>query len=159
MHTRLNRDLAALNRMSTSELRIRYGQLFDESTTSGNRNWLLKRIAWRLQELAEGGLTERARKRAAELANDADLRITAPKRMEQLASHRTATVVRDRRIPPIGSVLRRTYKGQELQITVLPEGFLHDGRSYPSLTAVAKAITGTHCNGFAFFQLKAKEGV
>ena len=63
MHTRLNRDLAALNRMSTSELRVQYGQLFDESTTSGNRNWLLKRIAWRLQELAEGGLTERARKR------------------------------------------------------------------------------------------------
>src|SRR5437660_3720523 len=71
--------IAALQRLTMQELRIRYAELFGESTAVKNRTWLLRRVAWRLQSLAEGDLSERARRRAAELANDADLRTTIPR--------------------------------------------------------------------------------
>jgi hypothetical protein len=58
----------------------------------------------------------------------------------------------DRRLPPPGTVLTRTYKGALLQVRVLPAGFEYDGLAYKSLSAVARAITGSHCNGFLFFQ-------
>jgi hypothetical protein len=58
----------------------------------------------------------------------------------------------DRRLPPPGTILTRTYKGARLQVRVLPAGFEYDGQVYKSLSAVAKAITGSHCNGFLFFQ-------
>src|SRR2546423_13843758 len=71
--------IAALQRLTMQELRVRYAELFGETTSVKNRTWLLRRVAWRLQCLAEGDLSERARQRAAELANDADLRITVPR--------------------------------------------------------------------------------
>src|SRR5439155_12451148 len=71
--------IAALQRLTMQELRVRYAELFGETTAAKNRTWLLRRVAWRLQSLAEGDLSERARQRAAELANDADLRITVPR--------------------------------------------------------------------------------
>src|SRR5204863_6016226 len=71
--------IAALRRLTMHELRGRYAELFGETTAAKNRTWLLQRVAWRLQCLAEGDLSERARQRAAELANDADLRITVPR--------------------------------------------------------------------------------
>jgi len=80
MADRLNiaREVAALKRMTVKELRGRYVEVFGEATRSGNKDWLWKRIAWRMQANAEGGLTERARRRAEELANDADLRVRRP---------------------------------------------------------------------------------
>src|ERR1700722_8262267 len=78
MGLNLAKELAALQRLGTSELRARYGEVFGEPTRSGNRPWLIKRIAWRLQANAEGGLSERARQRAEELARDADLRLRPP---------------------------------------------------------------------------------
>src|SRR5437867_4904332 len=71
--------IAALQRLTMHELRGRYAELFGETTAAKNRTWLLRRVAWRLQALAEGDLSERARQRAAELANDADLRTTVPR--------------------------------------------------------------------------------
>src|SRR5712671_751141 len=72
-------EVAVLKGLSTPQLRVRYAEVFGEATRVGNKPWLIKRIAWRLQVLAEGGLPERARRRAAELANDADLRLLPPK--------------------------------------------------------------------------------
>src|SRR2546421_6696168 len=74
--------ISALQRLTMHELRVRYAELFGETTSAKNRTWLLGRVAWRLQCLAEGDLSERARQRAAELANDADLRITTPRAKE-----------------------------------------------------------------------------
>src|SRR5438046_1461302 len=71
--------IAGLERLTMAELRGRYAELFGETTAVKNRTWLLRRVAWRLQALTEGDLSERARQRAAELANDADLRITVPR--------------------------------------------------------------------------------
>jgi hypothetical protein len=77
----LDQELAALPRLTVADLRSRYAQVFGEATQVGNKAWLVKRIAWRLQALAEGDLSERARRRAAELTNDADLRLSPPRPM------------------------------------------------------------------------------
>src|SRR5438067_854999 len=71
--------IAGLERLTMAGLRARYAELFGERTAVKNRTWLLRRVAWRLQCLAEGDLSERARQRAAELAGDADLRTTVPR--------------------------------------------------------------------------------
>ena len=73
---RLDQTIAALRRMTVGQLRDHYLEVFGEATKTSNRDYLLKRIAWRLQSLAEGGLSERARRRAAELGRDADIRLT-----------------------------------------------------------------------------------
>jgi hypothetical protein len=153
----ITQQLAALRRLAPQELRARYAELFGERPSTQNKGWLLKRLAWRIQALAEGDLSQRARRRAAELANDADLRTTPPRtpRADTAAAAAPAPAPPpplDRRLPPPGTVLTRTYKGARLQVRVLPAGFEYDGQLYRSLSAVAKAITGSHCNGFLFFQ-------
>src|SRR6516165_7103980 len=71
-------EVASLERLSVGQLRQRFAELFGETTHASNRTWLIKRLAWRMQALAEGDLSERARRRAAELARDADLRLNPP---------------------------------------------------------------------------------
>ena len=71
--------VAALRRMTVGQLRKKYLELFGEPTRSENRNFLFKRLAWRVQSMAEGTLSDRARRRADELARDADLRTTLPR--------------------------------------------------------------------------------
>lgn len=153
-------EVAALERLTPRELRERYARLFGEPARSGNKQWLVKRIAWRLQASAEGDLSERARRRALELANDADLRIKTPRAPrpgagapERMKTARAA-LTPGNRLPLPGSVLAREYKGRTVVVTVQADGFVYDGRRYPSLTAVAKAVTGTHWNGYHFFGLK-----
>lgn len=157
------KEVAALQRMTVRELRIRYADVFGEETKAGNKPWLIKRIAWRLQSLEEGDLSERARQRAAELANDADVRLSPPKQKSASPSPASQTktaalaVKGDDRLPPAGTVITREYKAQSLQVKVLPKGFEFEGEVYKTISAVAKAITGQHCNGYHFFRL-GKEG-
>jgi hypothetical protein len=160
MATDIVQELADLRRMSVSELRARFAQLFGETTRTGNKTWLIKRIAWRLQALEEGDLSERARRRAAELACDADLRLSAPPPIRRQRTVRLApmTESQDSRLPMTGSVLTRTYKGESHHVKVLAKGFEFENQIYRSLSAVAKAITGTHCNGFLFFGLTRNGG-
>jgi hypothetical protein len=116
---------------------------------------LIKRILWRQQALAEGDLSQRARRRAAELASDSDLRVTAPRGQapEVKAAGRP---LRDVRLPLSGTVITRPYKGRLVQVTVGEAGFEYEGDSYRSLSAVARAVTGWHCNGYHFFQMGEK---
>ncbi|HEY7158944.1 MAG TPA: DUF2924 domain-containing protein [Gemmataceae bacterium] len=157
MEQTLNPDIAALPRLTTSELRARYAEVFGDQPPTWNRVWMLRRIAWRLQALAEGGLSERARRRAEELANDADLRLNPPKTKDAEAPAERTTIKplptkADDRLPPPATILTRPYKGQIVQVQVLTSGFAYQGQVYPSLSAVAKAVTGSHCNGFLFFR-------
>lgn len=81
MGLNVSKLLAELDRTTGTELRRRYAEVFGEESRSGNRQWLLRRVAWRIQALAEGDLAERARRIrewALEIANDADLHIHAP---------------------------------------------------------------------------------
>ncbi len=79
MELNIVNEVAALQRLSIGQLRQRFAEVFGETTNAGNKTWLIKRIAWRLQALAEGDLSERARRRAEELARDADLRLNPPR--------------------------------------------------------------------------------
>ena len=156
MELNIVNEVAALERLSVGQLRQRFAELFGETTKASNRTWLVKRIMWRMQALAEGDLSERARRRAAELARDADLRLNPP----QNKANTTAPPPQDVPIPapvdprlaPPGTILTRPYKGQLVQVQVLTDGFAYAGRVYASLSAVAKAITGSHTNGFLFFR-------
>ncbi len=153
------KELAALRRMTVTQLRTRYGEVFGEQTRSSNRQHLIRRIAWRLQALEHGTLSQRAKHRAAELADDADLRLTAPKGAPLAAAPprpADAGANRDRRLPPPGNIIAREYKGQPLRVTVLEDGFEYEGLRYRTLSAVAKAITGSHLNGYAFFGLSKR---
>jgi hypothetical protein len=153
-------EIAALRRMSPAQLRDKYLELFGEPSRSGNKDFLFKRLAWRIQSLTEGTLSERARARAAELARDADLRMTMPKQPTVTAgaqtSIRPAPPPVPGRLPLPGTVLTRSYRGRLLEVTVLPKGFEWEGEVYRSLTAVAQAVTGSHWNGLQFFGLKSK---
>ena len=163
-HPDLEAELSALGALTARELRERYEDVFGEPSRSGNRRWLHRRIAWRLQAQAEGGLSERARRRAEELARDEDLRLRPPRDRGPALGATLKTVSgrlvrRDDRIPIPGTILTRVYKGVEHRVMVLPRGFEwqteRGGRVYRSLSAVAHAITGGHWNGFHFFGLEA----
>src|SRR5713101_9189053 len=71
-------EIEHLRQMKVGALRTKYRDVFGEESRSSNKQFLFRRIAWRLQARVEGGLSERARQRALEIANDADLRIRAP---------------------------------------------------------------------------------
>jgi DUF2924 family protein len=152
------RQISALQHLSVQELRAKFAEVFGASTNAHNRDWLLKRVAWRLQALEEGDLSERAKRRAEELANDADLRVVPPR--ERVASTEAPAPVRtaapDGRVPAPGTIITRSYKGDILRVTVLGDCFEFDGRTYRSLSAVAKTVTGSHCNGYLFFRLPKK---
>lgn len=158
-------EVKALKRMTVTELREKYLDVFGEETRSRHKDFLWKRIAWRLQALAEGDLSERARRRAEELANDADLRVRTPSDIpvnDSPAPERTVVYPfspsNDRRLPMPGSVLTREYRGETIRVTILDKGFEYDGQVYRSLSAVAKAVTGSHWNGYHFFGLAKKGG-
>src|SRR2546423_4817519 len=124
MSPNVARELAALQRLTVPQLRTRYAEVFGETTNANNRTWLVKKIAWRLQALAEGGLSERARQRAAELANDADLRANPPTTIPMPLPMEAPTprAQADDRLPPAGTILTRPYKGAVLQVKVRAEG-------------------------------------
>lgn len=161
MDLNVEKELAALNRMTVEELRAKYAEVFHETNRSRHKQYLVKRIIWRMQANVEGDLSERARSRAMELANDADLRISAPRerKLAPDADQRTRSVATklsaNTDLLP-GTALKREYKGRMVRVTVLDDGFECEGDRYKSLTAVAKAITGKHWNGFHFFGLRQK---
>lgn len=154
----IERELALLPQMTTGQLCQRYAELFGEPTRSRHRIYLIRKIAWKLQALVEGDLSERARRRAEELARGFELRVMPPRTPTSapLAIAASASEPRDPRLPAPGTAIVRRYKGRTLQVLVLTDGFDFEGDRYRSLSAVAKAITGSHCNGFRFFGLEGK---
>jgi Protein of unknown function (DUF2924) len=153
----LNIELAALRRMSPAQLRAKYLEVFGESSRSGNKDFLFKRLAWRMQSLVEGTLSDRARQRAEELARDADIRMTMPKLRSTTPnapkSVLPAPTMHDKSLPIPGTMLVRQYRGQTISVQVLANGFEWEGQVYRSLSAVAKKVTGSHWNGRLFFGL------
>ena len=150
-------EIEGLRRVSMAALREKYREVFREETRCRHREHLFRRIAWRLQALAEGDLSERARGRALEIAQDADLRTIAPRDFFTVNGEQVQTTDRnrrqDRRLPLPGALLSRKWKGRTILVEVLAKGFQYENRQYSSLSAIAVAITGTRWNGLAFFGL------
>ena len=160
MALNIGREITRMQGMTVPDLRRKYAEVVGEDSTSRHKSFLIRRIIWHLQVQQEGGLSERARLRAKELAADSDLRLTEPRpRSVSSGALSIETAVRfsqDGRLPMPGAVLTRQYKGRTIQVQVLPRGFEYEGEAYRSLGAVAKKVTGAHWNGFAFFQLGEK---
>jgi hypothetical protein len=165
METAMRKEIDELSRMPVGQLRQKYMEAFGEESRSNHKQFLFRRIAWRIQALAEGGLSERARRRALEIANDADLRIRAPKTRfgddvaldPKLSITRKVAGALDPRLPPPGTYLEREYKGRRIIAKILEDGFEFDGEIYRSLSAIAQEATGTKWNGFLFFNLMSTE--
>ena len=143
-------ELAALQQMSVSELHEKYREVFGEPSRSRNKDYLRKKVAWRIQELAEGSMSERARGRIVELSAGLPdgwrKRLQNPPAASDSATQSTAK----------GSTLRRIHDGVEHLVTVHEIGFEYQGKHYTSLSKIAHAITGTPWNGYLFFGLKKR---
>ncbi len=134
--------LAALKTTPTPMLKQQWRELFGREPPPGNRPYLQSRLAYRIQELAYGGLKPETRARLEALGEQLDGGNVVLRRIRA-----------DSR-PLAGTRLLREYAGVEHAITVLPDGFEWEGRPYKSLSAIARAITGTRWNGWTFFGLK-----
>jgi len=151
-------EVEKLRGATIGALRAKYREVFDEETRCRHRQHLIRRIAWRLQAIAEGDLSERARKRAAEIARDADFRLLAPRGFlsGERALKRNGRPP-DPRLPMPGTMVTRQWRGVTVQVEVLWDGFLYQDRRYSSLSAIATAVTGTRWNGLAFFGLTRRK--
>lgn len=133
-------QLAALPAMATDKLKAMWRELYGSEPPPYNRTFLVKRLAYRLQELAYGGLSPQAVQRLDQLADEIDGKKKS--RPKDIAT------------PVTGTRLMREWQGVMHQVTVLAGGFDWQGRRYASLSAVARAITGTRWNGPLFFGLR-----
>ncbi len=134
--------LAALKAMKTPELKALWRELFDSEPPPFNRRYLESRLAYRVQELAYGGLKPETVKRLERLGEELD------------GGDRSKSRVRADLKPIAGTRLIREWQGVEHVVTVTADGYEWQGRPYQSLSSVARAITGTRWNGWVFFGLK-----
>jgi hypothetical protein len=142
MSTPVLARIAGLAKASLPDLKSQWTDLFGSQAPGINRAYLERRIAYRLQELAYGGLSDGTKLRLAILAKSAD----------KGSSRRTRLRAQDR--PIAGTRLLRVWQGVEHSVTVLQTGYDYQGRSFESLSAVARHITGSRWNGPAFFGLR-----
>ena len=134
--------LATLKTMSVNELKAEWQILFDTPAPNNSRTFLESRLAYRIQELTYGGPDKQTRRLLDLLADEVDGTLT---RKAQIA---------DPRNPVVGTKLIREWNGVAQTVTVLKDGFELGGQRYKSLSAVARAITGTRWNGYRFFGLR-----
>jgi hypothetical protein len=142
------RQLAALRHMTLDQLRDEWRALNGAEPPPYTNDFLRKRLAYRLQELAHGGLPADERTRLGALLKD---------RGFDCMGIQTRPIKRAKDLPPPGTRLIREWNGGRHEVTVTQTGFEFEGRRYRSLSAIAKAITGTHWNGCAFFGLRTRK--
>jgi hypothetical protein len=138
--------LAALKTTATPELKQQWRELFGAEPPPYNRRFLESRLGYRIQELAYGGLKPETLARLERLGEQFDGGKVAVRR------------IRGDDRPITGTRLIREFQGVEHTVTVLQDGYDYQGRPYQSLSAIARAITGTRWNGWVFFGLKNKRG-
>ena len=134
--------LAALRTAPTPDLKQQWRDLFDSEPPPFNRRYLESRLAYRIQELAYGGLKPETVKRLEALGEQVD------------GGDRKKSRIRADLTPIVGTRLIREWQGVEHLVTVTADGFDWQGRPYKSLSAIARAITGTRWNGWVFFGLR-----
>ena len=135
-------QVAALPKTPTPELKQMWRELFDKEPPGFSRNYLVSRLSYRLQELHFGGLRPATRAKLDSLADALDPKAARKRILDG---------------PVVGTQLIREWRGVEHKVTVLADGFEWEGRRYKSLSAVARAITGTRWNGPMFFGLRSSK--
>lgn len=136
-------QVAELDRMDYAGLKERWRVLMGKEPPALSREYLVRRLAYRLQELAYGGLS-----------------LSANERLNALAETAAQTKkCRSKDMPVVGTVLVREWNGQRYEVTVKPGGYEYRGCLHKSLTSIAKVITGIHWNGPAFFGLRPQRRI
>jgi len=138
--------LAALKTTPTPDLKAQWRELFASEPPPFNRQYLVSRLAYRIQELAYGGLKPETIRRLEKLGEDLD--------GGNITKRRIRTDIK----PITGTRLLREWQGVEHVVTVTADGFEWQGRPYQSLSSIARAITGSRWNGWVFFGLKNRRG-
>jgi hypothetical protein len=146
-HDPIPARLAALKNTATPDLKQQWRDLFDSEPPPFNRRYLESRLAYRIQELAFGGLKHETIRRLERLGEELDG-----------GDKKRRSIRADRDRPITGTRLLREWQGVEYVVTVTADGFEWQGRPYKSLSAIARAITGTRWNGWVFFGLKNHRG-
>ena len=142
--------IEALRTLPVEALQAKYREAFDgKEAPCVNPDFLWRRIAYRMQEKELGGLSPDAEAKLDALSSSLN-----PPSKSQLP--REGAPARGRRIPAIGNVIQRDYKGKSVEVKVIDCGFEFQGRPFKSLSAIAKEVTGSHWNGYAFFNLGGK---
>jgi hypothetical protein len=144
MTTDVLKRVATLPDKSIQELKQLWQELYQNDAPPYNRTFMIKRLAFRIQELAFGGISE---------ATDTRLKILSGE-LEKGATNLVASIGK----PVVGTQLIREWRGVEHSCIVLENGFEYQGQRYKSLSAVARAITGTRWNGLIFWGLKKAGG-
>lgn len=144
------KQVTSLPKLSYDELKAMYVSLFGTEPPAYNRDLIIKRLAYRLQEIAYGGLPERVKQRLDEVLEENGY---DDKAMPIGVSRRKRNVMNNH--PVAGTVLVREWRGKRYEVITLRDGFEFEGRKYRSLSAIAAAITGAHQSGQAFFGLKS----
>jgi hypothetical protein len=139
-------QLTALKTMPVLALKQKWRELFDREPPLYNRRYLESRLAYRIQELAYGGLKPETIARLEEIADELEGKTTRKK--SRIDHHR----------PISGTRLIREWQGVEHCITVRNDDFEYQGRPYKSLSSIARLITGSRWNGWIFFGLKNTRG-
>ena len=145
MKTSVLAQLAALKGAPAAALKARWRELFDSEPPAYNRRFLESRLAYRIQELAYGGLSRESLERLTAMAKQYATRDRAERKARPLR-------------PIAGTRLIREWQGVEHGVTVRADDFEYQGRPYKSLSSVAREITGTKWNGWVFFGLKNQQG-
>ena len=142
--------ILALKTVSLPELQNEYSALYDvKKAPSNNKTYLWQRIAYRIQELEYGSLPEEAKDKAKEMAKEYD-----PINNKALRNGANKCgISRDRRLPLPGTIITKNYKGADIRVKILEKGFEYNGKVYRSLTSIAKAVTGSHWNGYLFLNM------
>ena len=148
-------QIMELKEKSLGELQAKHRELFPgQNVPSDNKVHLIRKIAYHMQELECGGLSEETNTRIAELIEKYDPINNKALRPQVVSGGKNVVAIpflRDKRLPIPGTLIQKKYKGQDYRIKVLEKGFEYKDKHYKSLSAVAYEITGAHWNGFSFF--------
>jgi hypothetical protein len=147
--TDIKDEIARLRAMSLDDLAGRYASEFGRTPKIRHREYLWKRIAWKIQERRFGGLSTVAQSKLENLIAEIELPPAEDTRQvtgKLRGPHKPG-------MPSTGTILIKDWNGQRIHVEVLEKGFAYNGNTYRSLSAVAKAVTGTHWNGRLFFGL------
>jgi len=157
MKEHISEQLQTLKSASILKVQERYKELFKASEAPcANKPYLIKKITYRLQEMADGGLSDETKTQIIELIEKYDPINNKALRPQVVSAGKNVVSIpfmRDKRLPIPGTVIQKKYKGQDYHVKVLDKGFEYKDKYYKSLSSIAFEITGAHWNGFSFLGL------
>ena len=148
-------QIKVLEGMAIQELKAKYIEVFgsEKGVQNNNKKTLIKHIVHRIQENTLGGLKKEAKDEINKLIEEVNPLKDLGKVNDERGNKENTEPSKNKRMPLPGTIIKKTYKGNLLEVKVLQSGFEYKGKNYKSLSMLAKEISGVHCSGFAFFRI------